>query len=149
MQGIKIAKHSPDRTVLFRDFCSWIDEISSVSQSCEKLYGSDYMKRSEDANDKKTAMDSAQKSISNAPRTNSGPAPEFNLKVALINRGITIEDVISLASTGMAIAQAKAREQKTDLIIKIRGIRVIEARLENQHLLVQPAAWRQNGTMTI
>ena len=69
--------------------------------------------------------------------------------MAQISRGTTTEDVINLASTGIAIAPAKAQEQKTDLILKIRGIRVIEARLENQHLLVQPAAWRQNGTMTI
>ena len=66
-----------------------------------------------------------------------------------ISRGITTEDVINLASTGIAIAPAKAQEQKTDLILKIRGIRVIEARLENQHLLVQPVVWRQNGMMTI
>ena len=35
----KIAKHSPERTVLFRDFCTWIEEISSVSQSCESCTG--------------------------------------------------------------------------------------------------------------
>ena len=75
--------------------------------------------------------------------------PRSTQEVAQISRGITIEDEISLASTGMAIAQAKAREQKIDLILKIREIRVIEARLENQYLLVQPVVWRQNGMMTI
>ena len=38
------------------------------------------MKRSEDANDKKTATDLAQKPFLNAPRTTSGPVPEFNSK---------------------------------------------------------------------
>ena len=66
-----------------------------------------------------------------------------------IRRGITTEDVINLASTGIVIALAKAQEQKIDLILKIREIRVIEAMLENQHLLVQPVVWRHNGIMAI
>ena len=72
---------------------------------------------------------------------------EVNSKSGAYQQGITTGDVINLASTGIVIALAKAQEQKIDLILKIHEIRVIEARLENQHLLVQPVVWRQNGMM--
>ena len=54
-KSAKIERHSPNGTVLFQDFCQWLDEIATVSERCEYLYGTDYMAEVIDKNDNKTS----------------------------------------------------------------------------------------------
>ena len=54
-KSAKIKRNSQGRTVLFKDFCKWIDEIAATSDECEGYYGTDYMKTMNTTNDDKSS----------------------------------------------------------------------------------------------
>ena len=103
----RFVRNSPYQAVLFRDFCMWIDEISGVSQSCETLYGSEYMKERNGSRDLNNETGSYQKQFAGL----SGPSSKTSPNVLRNNPGTLESEFNTTKDSNQMGYNSKGRNQ--------------------------------------